>query len=463
MRLASHIRRRLAASVTAVAIAVVLVGASGVGASGVSAAGTELPASAAPLPVPVPASANVPHKFTHRAETPPTTANCQTAFGVACYSPKQYRRAYGFNTLYRQGVTGRGRTIAIVDAFGSPTIQQDLDVFDTDFGLAHTQVQIIQPVGVVPAFDPSNIEQQDWAFETTLDVEYAHAIAPDATILLVETPVSEAEGIQGFPEIVQAERYVVDHRLADVISQSFGATENTFPDPKGDIGRLRAVFKSAAKAHITVLGASGDTGVTDVKRDGETLYSHRVDSWPSSDPLVTSIGGTQLSLALSGDRLQKDVVWNDGYGAGGGGTSKVFSRPAFQNGVKKITGSHRGTPDISMSAAVDGSALVYLGLPNVPNLPAGYYLVGGTSEATPIFAGVVALADQLAEHRLGTINAALYKLDGKASKGIVDVTRGNNSFGGIKGYTAKRGYDLASGWGTINAPKFVKALAKSHN
>ena len=115
-----------------------------------------------------------------------------------------------------------------------------------------------------------------------------------------------------------------------------------------------------------------------------------------------------------------------------------------------------------MTAAVDGSALVYLGLPDVPSLPAGYYLVGGTSEATPMFAGVVALADQVAKHRLGSINSALYKLQGKKSAGIVDVTKGDNSFGGVKGYAAKRGYDLATGWGTISAPRFVSALAHQH-
>lgn len=453
MRLPSTVRRRLAASLTAAALLAAGAGASVLG----------VPSSAeGALPMPVPASARVPHRFTHRTITPPTSAECERRFGMTCYSPIQYRNAYGLTTLDRQGVTGAGRTIAVVDAFGSPTIQQDLDAFDTDFGLPHTDVQIIQPAGSLPSFDPADLDQQDWAFETTLDVEYAHAAAPGATILLVETPVTETEGIQGFPEIVKAERYVVKHRLADVISQSFGATEATFGDPKKDIGTLRTVFTAAAKAHITVLAASGDTGATDAKRNGETLYSHRVDSWPSTDPLVTSVGGTQLSLTRSGHRTKADVVWNDGYGASGGGTSKIFARPPFQNGVKTITGSHRGTPDISMTAAVDGSALVYLGLPDVPSLPAGYYLVGGTSEATPMFAGVVALADQVAKHRLGSINSALYKLQGKKSAGIVDVTKGDNSFGGVKGYAAKRGYDLATGWGTISAPRFVTALAHEH-
>lgn len=452
MRIAMPPRRRRSASAVAVVVAIALA------ATGGAAAASHAPA-AATLPAPVPASAHVPHRFTHRTVAPPTTSACKSAFGVACYSPNQYQAAYGLTALYSEGTTGRGRTIAIVDPFGSPTIQQDLDTFDNDFGLPHTSVRIIQPAGAVPAFDPADEDRQGWAFETTLDVEYAHAMAPGAKILLVETPVSEVEGTDGLPEIVKAEQYVVKHHLADVISQSFGATEATFKHPKRDIEGLRGAFKAADKAHVTVLAASGDDGATDARPDGETLYDHRVDSWPSSDPLVTSIGGTRLSLNADGGRLKKDVVWNDGFGAGGGGRSSVFSRPAFQNGVKKVTGTHRGTPDISMSAAVNGSALMYLGLPDVPDLPAGYYLVGGTSEASPMFAGVIALADQVAHHRLGDINPALYKLKGKASKGIVDVTKGDNSFAKVTGYSAKHGYDLASGWGTIDGPRFVTALA----
>lgn len=453
MRPAPRRRRRLPAAVFVLAVAIAPV---------LADTATGSTAASVTLPSPVPASASVPHRFTHRTVTPPTTATCKSAFGVTCYSPNQYQSAYGLTALYRQGITGRHRTIAVVDPFGSPTVQQDLDTFDNDFGLPHTTVQIIQPAGAVPAFDPGNQDQQGWAFETTLDVEYAHAMAPGATILLVETPVSEVEGTEGLPEIVKAERYVVKHHLADVISQSFGATEATFKHPARDIERLRGAFKAADKADITVLAASGDNGATDVRRDGEALYSHRVDSWPSSDPLVTSIGGTRLSLHADGGRSKKDVVWNDGFGASGGGRSSVFPRPAFQNAVKKVTGSHRGTPDISMSAAVNGSALMYLGLPDVPTLPPGYYLVGGTSEATPIFAGVIALADQVAHHRLGDINPALYKLEGKASKGIIDVTKGDNSFAGVTGYPATRGYDLASGWGTIDAPRFISALTQRH-
>src|SRR5207237_6825060 len=127
------------------------------------------------------------------------------------------------------------------------------------------------------------------------------------------------------------------------------------------------------------------------------LYPMQVNSWPSADPLVTSVGGTQLILDDAGNRLSPDVVWNDGFGASGGGASAVFARPPYQNSVRPLVGRWRGTPDISLSAAVDGAALVYLSF--IPGQD-GYYLVGGTSEATPEFAGIVAMATQVAGHRL---------------------------------------------------------------
>jgi subtilase family serine protease len=226
--------------------------------------------------------------------------------------------------------------------------------------------------------------------------------------------------------------------------------------------RLRgSQLGGAALNRITVLGASGDAGATDYESDGSTLYPYRVNSWPSSDPLVTSLGGTQLNLDANGNRLSPDVVWNDGHGAGGGGLSSVFSRPFFQYGVKGVVGNQRGTPDISMSAAVNGGVDLY---DSSPPYGAGnsWHVVGGTSEASSEFAGIVALADQAAGHRLGDINPALYLL-GALSKympwtGIVDVTSGNNSFAGVTGFNATPGYDLTSGWGTIDAAKFVRAI-----
>jgi subtilase family serine protease len=389
---------------------------------------------------------------------PVSTTDCQAQFSISCYTPNQLHVAYDLAPLYQRGITGRGKTIAIVDSFGSPTIRNDLAVFDKEFGLpAPPSLRIIAPVGPIPAFDPTNGTVVGWAEETSLDVEYAHAIAPGANILLVETPVAETEGVTGFPQIVAAENYVINHNLADVITQSFGATENTFPS-KQSLLNLRSAYVNAFNHHVTVLAASGDEGVTNDELDGATLYPMPVNSWPSSDPLVTSIGGTMLSLNNAGQRIAPDAVWNDGFGAGGGGLSQVFARPAFQNGVRNVVGASRGTPDISMSAAVNGAVWVYWSFAGA-GAP-GYELIGGTSEASPLFSGIVALADQVAHHRLGDLNPGLYLLNyARSVDGLVDVTTGNNSFAGVTGYSASRGYDLASGLGTVDAARFVPSLA----
>jgi len=407
---------------------------------------------------------------------PQTIAQCQADFGINCYTPVQYRVAYDLNPLYSgkatgRAITGAGETIVIVDSFGSPTIASDLHTFDTQFGFPDPVLQI-DKFGNVPPFDPTNATQVGWAEETSLDVEYAHSIAPGAKIILAETPVAETEGVTGFPEMMAAEDSLIKSGQADVISQSFGATENTFPGfSSGNYSSLfdlRYAFKDAAARGVTVLAGSGDEGVTNYESDGETLYPYRVNSWPASDPLVTAVGGTQLNLDQSGNKITPDVVWNDGYGASGGGKSAVFSRPFYQIGVSGVVGKSRGTPDISMSAAVNGGAWVYMSFAGIESpgvSDPGWYIFGGTSEATPIMSGIVALADQQARHRLGQINPALYLL-GELHKvrvpgtGIVSVTSGNNSFGGVTGFNATAGYNLATGWGTIDAAKFVPALAR---
>ena len=303
----------------------------------------------------------------HTFAAPPTTADCESQIGIACYGPTQFQKAYDLGPLYAKNLTGKGTTIAIVDSFGSPTALADLKTFDKAYGLPDPpKFTIIQPAGKVPPFDPNNADMTGWAAETGLDVQYAHAMAPGANILLVETPVAETEGVVGFPEIVKAENYVVSHHLADVITQSFGATEQTFPTAKSLLD-LRSAFIAASKAGITVLGSSGDDGATDGRNpDGSTAYLHRVTSWPASDPLVTSVGGLQYFLDAKGNQTKPATMWNDtallgGLAASGGGKSVIFNRPAFQNGVQAQVGSHRGVPDISLSAAVDGGAIVYYG------------------------------------------------------------------------------------------------------
>jgi subtilase family serine protease len=406
---------------------------------------------------------------------PPTTAQCEAALGLACYQPAQFQKAYDMGPLYQAGLTGKGRTIVIVDSFGAPTIHAELAQFDQDFNLpAPPSFKIIQPAGPVPSFQqrPDGVS---WAIETSLDVEYAHAMAPGANIVLVETPVDETEGVQGLPEMMSAENYVIDHNLGDVISQSFGATEETFPSPSS-IKNLRSAYFNALLHNVTVLAGSGDGGATDFESDLTNFYPFRVNSWPSTDPFVTSVGGTQLHLDANGHRIAPDNVWNDtalfgSPAAGGGGVSAVFGRPDYQSSVSGQVGATRGTPDVSLTAAVDGAALVYL---HIPGLAVGYYLVGGTSEATPMFSGIVAIADQKAGHRLGLLNPTLYQLAQSPGSGLVDVTAGNNTVTftnpgpsdpgtfTVQGFDAVSGYDLSSGLGTVDGARLVAELGRAN-
>ena len=411
-----------------------------------------------------------------RFATPPTTAQCEKQLGIACYAPFQYHQAYNLNPLYKQGLTGKGETIVIVDSFGYQFIRGELAAFDSAFKLpAPPSFKIIQPAGAVPSWDPKKFPAEaGWAQETSLDVQYSHAMAPDANILLVETPVAETLGVHGFPQIVEAENYVIDHHLGTVISQSLAAPEQGFPSAHS-LFELRSAFANAADHGVSVLGATGDGGATGPKTVtpqgfAKTFFLHRVSSWPASDPLVTAVGGTQMHLNAKGDHTQPDSVWNDtslfgSPAAGSGGLSTVFARPSYQADVAGTVGEHRGVPDISMSAAVNGAALVYLDA-KAGGGTAGFYLIGGTSEATPLFAGVVAIADQMAGHGLGLLNPALYKMAAEHAPGLVDVTSGNNtvtfpqsgSTHTVKGFNAVKGYDLASGLGTINAALFVPEL-----
>jgi subtilase family serine protease len=398
---------------------------------------------------------------------PPDTAACERMLHVACYRPAQLQRAYRADALHRLGLDGRGRTIVVVVAFGSPTIESDLRQYDAAFGLPDPpSLRVIAPAGTPPPFDVANPDRVAWAEETTLDVEAAHLMAPGAAVLVVATPVSETEGLQGFPEIVTAEQYVVDHDLGDVISQSFGATEQTFPSASSIMG-LRGAFESARQHGVTVLAASGDQGATGAFVDSSCCYSQPVVSWPASDPLVTAVGGTRLQLDAGGERVAADGVWNDsgvlpGGGAAGGGRSTVFPRPDFQASVAGVAGAARGVPDVSLSAAQDGGLVVYWSFD-----AAGYHLIGGTSEATPLLAGLVAVADQVRGGRVGWIDPALYRMG--AADGIADVTAGDNRFTftdaqgrqvTVPGYSAGPGYDLASGLGTVDAALFCPMLAQ---
>jgi subtilase family serine protease len=377
------------------------------------------------------------------------------------FTPAQIRIAYDTGPLAARGIDGARQTIVVVDSFGSPTIRTDLARFDRHYGLpAPPSFEIIQPAGRVPRYRPTP-DRTNWAAETTLDVEWAHVMAPGARIVLAETPTAENEGTTGFPQILAAEKYVLAHRIGQVISQSFDATEQTFPSRKALVA-LRSAYVLAARDHVTVLAASGDEGATGYTYSMADLYTKRVVSWPATDPLVTAVGGTQLDLRANGTRRRPDVAWN----GSGGGQSVFFSRPSYQNRVRSITGSRRGVPDISMEASCDNGVSVYASFPG--NGPDPWSAACGTSVATPLLAGLVALADQEARRPLGLINPALYAMLAARDRGIVDIRSGSNTtmFGQngttytVRGFAARKGYDLVSGVGTVNAAYFVPELAR---
>ena len=418
----------------------------------------------------------LPHTPHSKADPPPTLAECLSYpfFAITCLGPAEFQKVYNLAPLTRAGLNGRGRTIVIVDSFGSPTIREDLKAFDAGFGIPDPpSFTIISPAGSPPAFNYLDPEMSGWAGETTLDVEAAHEIAPGANILLVTTPVAETEGVTGFPQMMLSENYVIDHNLGDVISQSFAATEETFPSRQSLLS-LRSAFKNAYKHDVTVLAGSGDQGPTGGTLDLTCCYPTQVAQWPASDPLVTGVGGTEIHLDASGNRTAPDSVWND-YGASGGGPSHIFSRPEFQDSVARVVGHQRGVPDISMSAFCFGITF-YATYDPRPEF-SGWGFTCGTSESSPLFAGIVAIADQAAGQRLGFLNDRLYNLLGRKHSGLVDVTVGDNTFSfctaacdipqpvitTVPGYAATPGYDMATGLGTIDGTLLVRALAGEDN
>ncbi len=393
---------------------------------------------------------------------PPTDSQCRIHIGVPCYSPQEIRKAYGATPLLDAGFTGKGQTIVIIDSFGSPTIRHDLHVFDQGYGLPDPpSFKILAPLGTVP-FNPKKIPDQiNWAFETSLDVEWAHALAPEANIVLMTSPVDETEGVQGLPQFLFLEKYALEHHLGKIISQSWGATEETLFTPAGRqvIKNFEDFYQRARNEHVTVFASSGDTGSTNFTINFK-LYPFPVIGFPASSPLVTAVGGTSLFASTSG-KYQDEIVWNNNIGATGGGISKVFKEPNYQQANlsgsdQNLLNGHRGMPDIAYNADPNTGILVYISFLS----PAGFYLIGGTSEGSPQWAGIIADANQLAGHALGFLNPALYAIgnSGDYRESFHDITFGSNAFAGVRGFKATPGWDLATGWGSPKVATLVTEL-----
>jgi subtilase family serine protease len=379
-----------------------------------------------------------------------TVFGCQTTTPAGCYGPAQLRAAYGVDKLAKFGLDGSGRTIVIIDAFQSPTIRQDLAGFDTLFGLPAPVLNIIAPDGLTP-FNQADPIQTGWAGEISLDVEYAHAIAPGATIDLVLAKSSDDA------DILSAQRYVVNHNLGDVLSQSFGEAEQCM-DPAITKGAHKA-FQKAQAENITVFASSGDQGAAQPTCDGTSFF--KAASTPAADPLVTGVGGAILDADGLTGAYHSETVWNEPAfaAAGGGGFSVEFGTPDFQRGLRLPS---RGVPDIAYNAAIIGGVLaVWSTSGQGANL---VFRFGGTSAGSPQWAGLTALADQLGHHRIGDINNSLYALARTPLSGRLfhDITVGDNTYHGavtIPGFPAVKGWDAASGLGSPKADVLVPALA----
>ncbi|HYB01621.1 MAG TPA: S53 family peptidase [Ktedonobacteraceae bacterium] len=362
----------------------------------------------------------------------------------------------------QRGYTGKGQTIVDIVSYGDPSLQQNMDTFNQEFGLPPITLQVLSPIGSVP-FDKHNKEMSGWADETNLDVQTIHAIAPGANIVVLTSPVDETEGTIGLPQFLELEQYAISHHLGSIISQSFGASEVTLNDSAGqqEIGQWDAFFKqSTTQQGITFFASSGDNGATDYIDPNETqLSTTPTTSFPPDDPWVTGTGGTTLQRTKT-DSSFTETVWNNSDGASGGGLSDFFSTPSYQQSlpspVQQVLNHRRGVPDVAADADPETGLAVY---------SAGdWELGGGTSATAPFWAAIAAIANQMAGHSLGFLNPALYKLASSSSytRDFHDITQGNNSVRVhhtlVPGYNAVPGWDPVTGLGSPDAENLIPDL-----
>ena len=384
--------------------------------------------------------------------------------GATCYDPYQMRHAYNIDTLISDGFDGHGRTIVVVDAFQAPTLVGDLNFFNSFYGLPSLNGlggPADPSLGTFTQVAPDGLgpPNSGWAQEITLDVEWAHAIAPGANITLVLAKSNSDV------DILSATQYAVDHDLGDVITQSFGENESCM-DP-ALVAQQHQMFADATMKGITIFASSGDDGAAQSNCDGTAAV--KAVSSPASDPLVTAVGGTELHaarycLAVLGcdptanpdpGTYEGEIVWNEaGIGATGGGFSVVFDEPSYQEGTIH-GGKQLGVPDVSYDAAVLHGVLVRYG--------GGWYLFGGTSAGSPQWAAILGIADQRAGYNLGFINRALYHIGQARSHyaaSFFDVTSGNNSLPGVQGFMAGPGWDPTTGLGSPKTGQLVDDLIR---
>jgi len=348
------------------------------------------------------------------------------------YQPSELYTAYGLNALYSAGLTGTGQTIVIVDAYGSPTIADYAALFSAVYQLPPVDLTIAKAPGLVnnPHGPPRN-----WPIETTLDVEWAHAVAPGAAIVLVLATDRAS--------LDEAINYAVVHHFGNTISNSWGSDEG-LGNP-AQFGRVNRILQMAAAQGIDVNFSTGDFGDETVNVGFKTV------SFPASSPFATGIGGTSLFLNPD-NTIAFQTGWGNnltriadtialgsppvipplhlGFQSGaGGGTSLTFARPSFQTGPGVPAGTMRLVPDISMLADPFTGVEFILTVGGQPTVS----VIGGTSLAAPMFSGIMAIAAQKAGNGLGQAAALVYNLPAGAVSDVLAVSSPGNVTGVING------------------------------
>ena len=284
------------------------------------------------------------------------------------------------------------------------------------------------------------------------DAEMVHAFAPGATLDIVLVP---ADAISSPANVLAAITETIRESAAlhvAVLSFSFSGGEHCFT--RGEVAALHAALEHARDQHVTVLGSSGDSGAIPAHYCGAPSVQV---SLPASDPLVLSVGGTILDITPGGAYLG-EMAWNDNTEGSGGGFSALFPRPSYQHGLARARAT-RGVPDVSANADPYGAMAVEWSFGQLRG-------DSGTSSSTPLWAGVIALADQEAGRHLGFVNPLIYRIGRSPAhhRAFHDVVTGDNSVltpaGVFTGYNAGPGWDPVTGWGSPDAQYLVPLLAR---
>ena len=364
--------------------------------------------------------------------------------GDPCYTPEQYRVAYGIESLLDRGIDGRGETVTVVAPVPPPNagptdIRRDLESFDRTFRLPAARIEVVTSLG-------GSASPWQATGEEVGDLEHVHTVAPGATLRVVLIPSSVLQSAaNGTADMLAALRLAVSE--TDVASISWSLGEHYFT--KTEVAEMHSILLGAEAHHVTVIGSSGDDGWFPTPRGWGGQVKEV--SLPASDPLVLGVGGTILTANPKTGAYISETAWPDS----GGGFSHLYVRPAYQDGLPGISEA-RGVPDVAGDAAqAGGMALVF-----TEDGRASLHSPPGTSDSAPLWGGLVALADQYAHRDLGFINPAIYSIARSSSyhRAFHDITTDITT--GTNGYPATPGWDPVTGWGTPNAQELIPLLAR---